>query len=287
MELKVTRYEVDADGIATVWFDRPGRGNSWTSRMNAEYRWIMASLDDDARVKVIIVTGAGRQFCVGADFKALDHYVESRNDYVESVRPDAYARPGHGVRPEYDHELIWQWGLKKPVIAAINGACAGIALALVTFCDFRFAVAGAKLTTAAARLGIPAEYGLSWILPRLVGLTHATDILMTARIFTAEEGLRMGLLNDVYPAEEFDGRVRAFARSMARSVSPVSAAITKRQLHADLFKSDPGQAIEDSKALIGKLMKLPDYREGVAALQEKRPPAFAGLDGSSQLPEVV
>ncbi|ABE36659.1 enoyl-CoA hydratase/isomerase family protein [Paraburkholderia xenovorans LB400] len=226
MELKVTQYEINADGVATVRFDRPNRGNSWTSRMNAEYRWIMNEADQDPAVRVIVLTGAGRHFSVGADHKALDFYAEGDKDYVASVNPEAFAQPGHGVRPEFDHELVWHWGLQKPVIAAINGACAGIAVGIAGFCDLRYAVAGAKLTTATARLGLPAEYGLSWLLPRLIGVTHAADVLLTGRIFTAEEAYHMGFVNAVFTREEFDSRISEIATSIARTVSPRSARTT-------------------------------------------------------------
>src|SRR5262249_4938580 len=126
MELRVTESEVK-DGVGLVRLNRPGRGNSWTHRMNAEYRWIMQSFENDPTVRVIVVTGAGRQFCVGADFRALEHHQDSKHDYVAAAAELKMATPGEGVHPEFDHELIWHWGLSKPVIAAINGACAGIA----------------------------------------------------------------------------------------------------------------------------------------------------------------
>lgn len=277
MELKVTSYAVDDDGVATVRLDRPGRGNSWTGRMNAEYRWLMRQADDDPAVRVIVVTGAGRQFCVGADFKALDFYAEGEKDYVASVDPTQLARPGHGVRAEFDHELVWHWGLKKPVIAAINGACAGIAVALAAFCDFRYAVTGAKFTTVAPRIGLPAEYGLAWVLPRLMGATHAMDVLMTGRIFLAEEAARMGYLNDVFPVESFDQRIAEIARTIARTVSPRAALVTKRQVYAELMDLDVGACIEDSKRRIGEAMRTPDFKEGVAAQAEKRAARFEGV----------
>lgn len=279
MELKVTTYEVDDIGVATVRFSRPDRGNSWTTRMNAEYRHIMAMLDADPAVRVIVLTGAGKQFCVGADFKALDHYADGEKDYVASVRPDDFAQPGRGVRNEFDHELVWHWGLRKPVIAAINGACAGIAVGIVGFCDLRYAVKGAKLTTAAARLGLPAEYGLAWLLPRMIGVTHAADVLLTGRIFTADEAKQMGFVNDVFEPEEFEIRVAAIAKSMATTVSPRAALTTKRQLYAELMNLDVGESIEHSKQLIHELMKGNDYREGVEALQQRRTPRFEPLSG--------
>ena len=237
----------------------------------------MAQLDDDSAVRVIVLTGAGKQFCVGADFKALDHYVDGDADYLESVRNADFARPGFGVRKEFDHDLVWHWGMKKPVVCAINGACAGIAVAIAGYCDLRYAVAGAKFTTAAARLGLPAEYGMAWLLPRLMGVTHAADVLITGRIFTAQEAKEMGFLNDVFAAEEFEARIAAIARSIATTVSPAAALTTKRQLYAELMELDVGECLEDSKRLIGEHMKSEDYKEGVAALQERRPARFKGI----------
>jgi len=273
VDLKVTKCKIEA-GVGTVTLHRPGRGNSWSQRMNAEYRWLMAGLDEDPAVRVIVVTGSGRQFCVGADFSALDHYTDGKDDYVESLRDDSLARPGHGVRPEYDHDLAWHWGLTKPVIAAVNGACAGIAMALAGFCDLRYGMAGAKFTTAAARLGLPAEYGFGWLLPRLVGVTHAADILLTSRIFLAEEAQAMGFLNAVFPPDRFHDEVTAIARHMAEQVSPLAVKTTKRQLYAELMDHDVGAAVEESKRLIGEHMRSADYAEGVRAIQEGRAPKF-------------
>lgn len=279
MELHVTELSIE-DRVAIVRLSRPGRGNSWTSRMNAEYRWLMERCDKDPAVRVIIVTGVGRQFCVGADFKALDHHARSAAEYVEASKNEEMARPGHGVRADFDHEMVWHWGLRKTVICAINGACAGIAVSLAAFCDLRYAVAGAKFTTATPKLGLPAEYGISWVLPRIVGLTHAADILLTGRVFTAEEAQAMGFLNGVLPAEEFEPGIVKLARGIAASVSPIAARTAKRQLYAQLLTHDVGQAIEDSKVLTGKLLGHPDHKEGAAAMQEKRPPRFNDLNDS-------
>jgi enoyl-CoA hydratase/carnithine racemase len=282
VDLKVTSYEIDELGVATVRFNRPDRGNSWTTRMNSEYRHLMSMLDSDPAVRVIVLTGAGKQFCVGADFKALDHYTDGERDYVASVRADNFAQPGSGVRKEFDHELVWHWGLRKPVVAAINGACAGIAVAIAGFCDLRYAVRGAKLTTATARLGLPAEYGLAWLLPRMIGVTHAADVLLTGRVFTSEEAKEMGFLNGVFDAEEFESRIAAIARSIATTVSPRAALTTKRQLYGELMELDVGECIEHSKELINELMKQRDYREGVEALQQRRKPEFSPLSGGQQ-----
>ena len=278
MELKVVQYGVAPDGVATVRLHRPGRGNSWTNRMNAEYRWTMAEAERDPAVRVIVLTGSGRQFCVGADMTALDHYTDTGADYVQSVQADTLAQPGHGVHPEFDHDVIWQWGVKKPILCAINGACAGMGLALAAFSDLRYAVEDAKFTTATARLGMPAEYGLAWLLPKLLGLTHAADILLSGRVFLAEEALGMGLLNGVFPQSEFDAKVAAIASAMATTVSPAAMAATKLQMYGELMSLHGGQAIEASKALIGAMMHGLDFAEGVAAHQQRRPPRFAPVD---------
>ncbi len=278
MELKVVQYGVAVDGVATVRLHRPGRGNSWTKRMNQEYRWVMAEAERDAAVRVIVLTGTGQQFCVGADMKALDTYTDGRTDYVESLQGDELARPGYGVHPEFDHDVIWQWGIRKPIICAVNGACAGMGLALAAFSDLRYAVEGAKLTTATARLGMPAEYGLAWLLPKLVGLTNAAEILITGRVFLAEEARSMGLLNGVFAPAEFDSKVAAIASSIASSVSPHAVAAAKLQMYGELMTLQGGQTIEASKALIGAMMKGPDFAEGVAAHQQRRAPKFGPLD---------
>ncbi len=159
------------------------------------------------------------------------------------------------------------------IIAAVNGACAGIAVALVAFCDIRFAVEGAKITTAAPRLGLPAEYGLSWILPRIVGLSHAADILLSGRVLLAEELKAMGFFNDIFPQPEFEQRVEKYAHMLAE-LSPDSVSTARRQLYGDLLHTNVREAIEQSKVLIGELMARPDYAEGVAAFLEKRRPRF-------------
>jgi len=200
MELKVTRYEIAADGVATLWLHRLGRGNSWSGRMNAELRWIMATLDNDPAVRVVVLTGSGDQFCVGADTKALDFYKETDQTYGDTLRTSEMATPGHDAHPQFNHDLVWQWGMRIPIIAAINGACAGIAASLASFCDLRYAAAGSKFTTAAPRLGLPAEYGITWILPRLIGVTHAADLLITGRIVLRKNCCRWGTLTASFRA---------------------------------------------------------------------------------------
>ena len=196
VELKATRFEVDGP-VATVWLDRPQRHNAWTGRMHAEYRWVLAELAADERVRAVVLTGTPPAFCVGADSDALAGHAE-RGGYDDGLRGDL-ARPGYGVRPELDHDFAFQFGLPFALIAAVNGAAAGVGLAVALFCDLRFVAATAKLTTAAPKLGLPAEFGMSWMLPRLVGVTRAADLLFSGRVVTGEETAEWGLWNGVLP----------------------------------------------------------------------------------------
>ncbi|HEY8548022.1 MAG TPA: enoyl-CoA hydratase-related protein [Acidimicrobiales bacterium] len=270
MELKVVRYEV-ADRVATVTLDRPHRLNAWTGRMHTEYRWALAQAEQDPGVRVIVVTGAGPGFCAGADAKALEQHAEA-GAYDDGVR-EPLAEPGYGVRPEFDHAFAFHFGMAKPVIAAVNGPAAGVGLVLACFCDLRFAAAGAKLTTAAPRLGLPAEYGLSWVLPRLVGVGHAADLLLSSRVVLAEEAATMGLVNKVLPPDELLPFTYDYARRLATEVSPASSRVAKRQLYADLH-DDVGTSVARSEALLGEMTGAPDYAEGVRAYVERRPPEF-------------
>ena len=221
---------------------------------------------------MVVLTGAGKSFCVGADRGALAHYVKS-DSYDPALAKEA-ERPGYGFKPEYDADMTWQLGFRLPMIAAVNGACAGIAVALVAFCDIRFAVEGAKVTTATPKLGLPAEYGLSWILPRIMGLGHAADMLLSGRAFLAEELGAMGFFNKVLPRDRFESHVRDYARMIA-GLSPIAVTTAKRQLYEDLLRTNAAASVEDSKGHIGRLMKHPDYAEGVSAFMEKRAPRFA------------
>jgi enoyl-CoA hydratase/carnithine racemase len=163
--------------------------------------------------------------------------------------------------------------MATPVIAAVNGPAAGVGLVLACYCDLRFAAAGAKLTTSAPRLGLPAEYGLSWVLPRLVGLGHAADLLLSSRVVLAEEAATMGLVNKVLPPDELLPHTYAYARALATEVSPASLRETKRQIYGEQH-DDVGTAVERSVALIDEMMGGPDYAEGVRAWMERRPPDF-------------
>jgi enoyl-CoA hydratase/carnithine racemase len=275
MELKTTRYEIVEGGVAVLTLSRPKRRNAWTGRMHTEYRWLLGRADADRAVRVIVVTGdpEGQAFCAGADLGALEgHSEKGRYDPGTS---DDIARPGFGVDPNFDAAFAYHFGVSKPIIAAINGAAAGVGLVLAAFADLRFAVKGAKFTAAHGRFNFPAEFGLSWVLPRIVGLTHANDILLSSRTFTSDEASAMGFLNRLTEAEALMPAVLDYARAMAANVAPGSARETKRQIYRDLHR-DAAAAVGEAERLLETMIKAPDYKEGVKAWMEKRPAQWTG-----------
>ena len=270
MELKVTTYDV-RDRIAVITLNRPDRLNAWTGRMHTEYRWCLEQADSDDGVRVIVVTGAGRGFCAGADSTALEGHA-ARGGYDDGL-PAEPPRPGFGTDERFDADFAYHFGLATPVIAAVNGPAAGVGLVLACYCDLRFAAAGAKLTPAHGRLNPPAEYGLSWLLPRLIGAGRAMDLLLTNRVVLAEEALGMGLVNRVEPADRLLPATLEFARELASSVSRRSLTETRRQVWIDQHR-DGRAAVEAARDLLGRMTTDDDYRRGVRPLVEKRPPEF-------------
>ena len=272
-DYKAIEYEV-RDDLAIITLNRPHRMNAWTGRMHTEYRSAMLNAENNKAVRVIIVTGKGKAFCVGADARALDGHIEKGG--YDPGTPEDLAKPGYGIRSEFDTNFAWHFGLSKPVIAAINGAAAGVGLVLACYADIRFAVKGAKLTTAHGKLNLPAEYGLSWVLPRLIGVTHANDMLLSSRIVMTEEAERLNLINRLCEPEELMPVALAYAQDMAIRVSPGSLRETKRQIYTDLHR-DVGSSVDDSEELLRHMMKEPHFREGVAALNEKRDPDWKSI----------
>jgi len=270
MDLRTITYATH-DRVAVITLNRPERLNAWTGRMHTEYRWALDAAQHDMAVRVVVVTGAGRGFCAGADAQALAGHAE-RGGYDPGT-PDDLATPGYGLHPGLDGDFTFHLGLRTPVIAAINGPVAGVGLVLACYCDLRFAAAGAKLTTAHGRLNLPAEYGLSWLLPRIIGLGRANDLLLSSRIIVAEEALEMGLVNKVTAADEVLSAAMDYAHQLAHTVARRSLAETKRAVALDLFR-DLGASSAESARLLDEMMGEPDFAEGAAALQQKRPPRF-------------
>jgi enoyl-CoA hydratase/carnithine racemase len=269
--LEATRYVV-ADRVATITLHRPERLNAWTGTMNAEYRALLQLASDDPSVRVIVVTGSGKGFCAGAESDDLAAHAE-RGAYRSWDRDDL-ASPGFGVRPEFDAELAYHFGIPKPIIAAVNGPAAGIGFALACYCDIRIAASGAKLTTAHGKLGLPCAFGLAWLLPRLIGLSRSLELILSSRTITADEALTLGLVSSVVPPDQLAGHVGDYARALATTVSPASTAASKLQVY-EAFHRTAAESVVAAERLIDPMMAGPDYHEGVAALREKRPPVFA------------
>ncbi len=271
-ELKTMRFEI-ADHVATVWLHRPHRHNAWTGFMHTEYRQLMAELEEDAQVRVVVLTGTPPAFCVGGDSQALEQHAES-GSYDTGLPPEP-ARPGRGVVTATDDDFAWMLGYRTPIIGAINGAAAGVGLALAMFTDLRFAAAPAKLTTAAPKLGLPAEYGLSWILPRLCGVARANDLLLSGRVVTVADTAEWGLWNDVLPdGDAALAAALAYASLLVATAGPNAMSTTKAQITEDLLRHDPAASVAESKRLLDVAMGTAEYREGIKAFTERRPPEF-------------
>jgi enoyl-CoA hydratase/carnithine racemase len=252
--------------IAVLTLNRPSRANAWTSEMETRYLSALAELDDDGNVRALVVTGAGKSYCPGADVGNLEKIGEKGANLDEGA---GAARP-----------VTATLAFRKPVIAAINGSCAGIGLAQALACDVRFAAAGAKLTTAYARRGLVAEDGVSWLLPRIVGEGRARELLLSGRSIVGREALDLGLVHYVYESDELLGSAVAYASELAGLCSPRSMAGIKQQLwrHAPLSLEE---AIADSWRMTVEALKQSDFREGVASFVERRQPSFDALPARS------
>lgn len=274
MEYRVIDYEViGRSGVITL--DRPERGNAWTGRMHAEYLDAVSRADDDPATRTIVVTGRGWAFCVGGDSDALAGHAErgTYDDGLARAGGGTDTLPGASVHPQFDQHFAFHFGLSKPIIAAVNGPAAGIGLALTCFADLRFAVPGAKLTTAHGKLALPPEYGLSWILPRHVGLTRAMDLLLTSRVFLSDEAHEIGLVNQLVPAEELLETVLTYAEKLASSNAASALTATRHMTYLDQHRGI-GDSVADSRERLNLMMGSAEYRQGVEALRHKQPPAF-------------
>ena len=230
-------YEV-SDPVATITLNRPAQLNAWTDRMAAEVKHALARAEADDQVVVIVITGAGRGFCAGADLNNLKSLSEGERGGQRA--DDLEADPGDpDVGDSFRGHYTYLMSIRKPVVAAINGPCAGMAVPISLCCDMRFASDRAVFTTAFSRRGLVAEWGISWLLPRLVGPAQALDLLFSARKIDAAEAERIGLVNRVLPHDELLPHVHEYVRQMADHGSPTSMRIMKRQVYQDLTKTLP------------------------------------------------
>jgi enoyl-CoA hydratase/carnithine racemase len=277
MAYEEIQYDV-ADGVATVTLNRPEKLNAWTDKMEKEFSHALASSEKDDAVRAIVITGAGKGFCAGADMGNLDSLASKRESFgeVKARLAERFAGPKRdGARPDFQKTYSYLPAINKPIIGAINGAAAGLGMVISLYCDIRFASDKAKFTTAFARRGLIAEYGMSWMLPRIVGIPNALDLLFSARVITADEAHAMGLVNRVFPLEQFAAEVRKYAVELASAVSPRSTRIMKQQVYNGLFQT-LGEAIDVANGEMLSALACEDFKEGVAHYLEKRPPAFKG-----------
>ena len=265
-------YGVD-DGVATITLNRPEKLNAWTMRLGAEVRHAMVRADRDPGVRAIVVTGAGKGYCAGADMDMLQGL--GRGSGLDAVPEDLHVELDPSLPEALRGEYSYPLGLTKPVIAAVNGVAAGLGISYILYYDLRFASDRARFGFLFPRRGLIAEHGSAWLLPRLVGMAHASDLLFSGRLVTAEEAHAMGLVNRVVPHDDLLAEVRAYATELARHASPRSLHIMKRQLHANPAE-DLGAAIREADREMVACFGTEDFREGVASFVERRPPRFSG-----------
>ncbi|PKZ62856.1 enoyl-CoA hydratase [Gordonia terrae] len=248
--------------VLVLTFNRPDRLNAWTDALEDEYFSALDAAEQDPTVRAVVVTGAGRGFCAGADLRRLQLASESRQTESETPRP----RPRH--RP---------LSLQKPLIGAVNGAAAGLGLIQALYCDIRFIVPEAKITTAFAQRGLIAEYGIAWLLPRILGTGRALDLLFSSRMLTGTEAHAIGLAEFlVDDPDELLDRAISYATALASTCSPKSLQVIKSQVYQAL-QTDLASALLRADEEKAESFRSDDFAEGVSSYLERRPPSFAPL----------
>jgi enoyl-CoA hydratase/carnithine racemase len=257
-ESRTVLLDVADDGVATLTLNRPHRHNAWNPVLERRFYQLLEEADRDDRVRVAVLTGAGRSFCPGVDSQRLDVIAGEAMDLTGRISPAV------------------TFAFRKPLIAAVNGACAGLGLVQALMCDVRFAARGAKFATSFSRRGLAGEYGLTWLLPRLIGTERALDLLISGRTIDADEALALGLVSRVAGPGEVLAAATAYARDLAANCSPASMAIIKHQVLTDLDASYE-QGMRRAYRAMAVLAEGPDFREGIDSFLRKRPPRFPPL----------
>ncbi len=275
-EYEFIKYRVD-DPIATITLNRPEQLNAITGNMMAEMKHALAAAESDERVVGIILTGAGRGFCAGADMQGLQAASHGERgsggpsfEDAQAGAVDEMGADNFGVTYNY------MMAVRKPIVAAINGPCAGLGFAVAMLCDIRFASDRAVFTTAFVNRGLIAEHGLSWILPRVAGPANALDILWTGRKFYGPEAAEMGVVNRSVPHDRVVPEAEDYVRALAERSAPMSLKVIKQQVYRHLMM-DTGDALRESNRLMAESLQRADFKEGVASFVERRPPQFRRL----------
>ena len=238
--------------------------------MGEEVRHAMFASDADSDIRIIVLTGAGRGFCAGADMEGLAQAAQSGPEELHrALSPESAPASRTDVRRDFDSRYSYFPSIGKPVIAAVNGPAVGLGFILTLYCDLRFATSEARFGTAFARRGLIAEFGTAWLLPRLIGPARALDLLLSARMIDAAEAEKIGLVSGILTME----KIQEYANMLASTVSPRSMRVIKKQVYEGMF-----QTLEEAIDLAGREMETSlstaDFREGVAHFLEKRAPRF-------------
>jgi enoyl-CoA hydratase/carnithine racemase len=264
-------YELTPTGVAVMTLNRPDRLNTWGGDIATSFYAGLDRAEQDPAVRVIVLTGRGKAFCAGAQLGSM-------GSFSQSIETTDEGKLASLIGDRQPHHLTT---LSKPVVAAINGSCVGIGLTQALMCDVRFAAAGAKFAASFARRGLIAEYGVSWILPRLTGWGVALDLLLSGRTFLADEAAELGLVKAVVPAGQLMAHAMAYAEDIAQNCSPASMAIIKRQAYGDAMR-EVADSSSRSEILLHQSLKRPDVIEGITSFLEKRAPSFPGLSASAE-----
>ena len=272
MQYRDILYRVE-DPVAVITMNRPERLNAFTRTMLAEIRHAVAAAERDPRVVGMILTGAGRGFCAGMDMAALDE-ISAAASLSDDEDASLAATPGDAAMgADFSIAYTYLLAVRKPVLAAVNGPCAGLGFCFALLSDMRFVERQAKFSTAFAGRGLVAEHAVSWLLPRLIGSSRALDILWSARRFDGEEAQQMGLADRLCETGTALDTARQYIVQLARTVSPASIMVIKQQVYRHLMMT-LGPAMEETNRLMEISLTRPDFREGVRSFLEQREPAF-------------
>lgn len=272
MSYETILFDVDPHGVATLTLNRPERRNAWNRQMGLEIRGALRDADARDDVRVVVVTGAGKDFCVGADLEGAG-----------KVFDEARARDADAAA---ERLTLKAWDVRKPVIAALNGAVAGVGATLPLQWDVRLAGESTRITFVFVKRGLVPEAASTWLLPRIVGVSRAAELLLTGRLVRAPEALAMGLVSRVVPDAELVAAAQALAREIATETAPVAVALTKQLIWHFLTETDPANAERLDGQVFGWTSQSPDAKEGIRAFLEKRPARW-GMRVSTDTPDLA